>query len=432
MSFNEWKELKLGDICIKIGSGATPTGGANAYKTDGISFVRSQNVQDFSFSTSGLVFIDEDQAKKLNGVAVERDDVLLNITGDSVARSCIVPNYIVPARVNQHVSILRVDKGKASNKFLLYYIQGIKPYLLSLASNGATRNALTKAMIEQLDIKIPSLPKQKAIAATLSCLDEKIELNNRINKTLEEMAQAIFKKWFVDFEFPDENGQPYKSSGGEMVESELGLIPRDWKVAEMQCICDVRDGTHSSPKVVLNGYKLITSKHLQKTRLNFREAKSVGKDDFEEINKRSKVDRFDILISMIGTVGNIYLVQDEIQDFAIKNVGLFKTSKKLGIYEYVYCHLSSTYIAQYVVERMAGSTQQYISLGELRKIPVFDYSGICKEVIVKFKEIVNPIFNAIYLKTKEIQCLEKLRDDLLPKLMSGEIRVPVEEVPKGV
>ena len=119
MSNSEWMTVKLGDICTKIGSGATPTGGANAYKTEGISLIRSQNVLDFTFSADGLAFIDDNQAKKLNGVTVEYGDVLLNITGDSVARACIVPKNVLPARVNQHVSIIRVDKNKASNKFIV-------------------------------------------------------------------------------------------------------------------------------------------------------------------------------------------------------------------------------------------------------------------------------------------------------------------------
>ena len=112
MSCGEWDKLKLKEICKKIGSGATPSGGSNAYKVSGISLVRSQNVLDFSFSVDGLAFIDDEQAEKLNGVTVESGDVLINITGDSVARTCIVPEHILPARVNQHVSIVRVDRSK--------------------------------------------------------------------------------------------------------------------------------------------------------------------------------------------------------------------------------------------------------------------------------------------------------------------------------
>src|SRR5258706_16338327 len=104
---SERKEYKLKDITSKIGSGATPKGGGNNYKAKGISLIRSQNVLDFKFSYDGLAFIDDEQADDLKNVIVKEDDVLLNITGDSVARVCKVPKEILPARVNQHVVIIR-------------------------------------------------------------------------------------------------------------------------------------------------------------------------------------------------------------------------------------------------------------------------------------------------------------------------------------
>lgn len=105
-----WEEIKLRDCCKKIGSGATPKGGATVYIEKGISLIRSQNVYNLLFDYNGLTHITEDAAQKLNGVTVQQDDILLNITGDSVARVCMVPNNVLPARVNQHVAILRTKK----------------------------------------------------------------------------------------------------------------------------------------------------------------------------------------------------------------------------------------------------------------------------------------------------------------------------------
>ena len=184
MSKTEWKEYRLGDLCSKIGSGATPSGGKEAYKGGDFHLVRSQNVLDFGFSEDGLVQIDDNQARKLDNVALESHDVLLNITGDSVARTCIVPEWILPARVNQHVAVLRAIPEKLDYRFLLYYMQLQKNQLLTLASGGATRNALTKQMIANLKIKVPSLAEQQRIAQILSSLDDKIELNNAINRNL--------------------------------------------------------------------------------------------------------------------------------------------------------------------------------------------------------------------------------------------------------
>lgn len=221
----EWKEVRLGDVCSKIGSGATPSGGKEAYKGGDYHLIRSQNVLDFAFSKDGLASINDEQANKLKNVEIIQGDVLLNITGDSVARCCIVPSEILPARVNQHVAIIRPRKEELDNHYLLYYLQHYKRQLLQIASAGATRNAITKAMIENLILPCPkSLADQHRIASILSSLDRKIELNNKINADLEEMAQAIFKNWFVDFE-------PFKD--GKFVDSELGMIPEGWKVGTL-------------------------------------------------------------------------------------------------------------------------------------------------------------------------------------------------------
>lgn len=176
--------VKLGDICAKIGSGATPKGGRDAYCTKGISLVRSQNVLDFAFSCDGLAHINEEQANKLDNVELEEGDVLLNITGDSVARACMMDSTFLPARVNQHVMIVRGRKNKVLNSFLLYFLQWRKDYLIQLASAGATRNALTKGMIEQLELDLPSLEEQQKVVAILDALQEKIKNNTEINDNL--------------------------------------------------------------------------------------------------------------------------------------------------------------------------------------------------------------------------------------------------------
>jgi len=168
---SEWKECELGELTVKIGSGATPRGGSNSYKEKGISLIRSQNVLDLQFSLSGLAFIDDEQANALKNVTVESNDILLNITGDSVARTCKVPNFLLPARVNQHVAIIRAEKNKLIPDFLLYNLIAQKEELLSQSEIGATRRAITKGMIEKFQINLPPLPEQKAIAEVLSSLD---------------------------------------------------------------------------------------------------------------------------------------------------------------------------------------------------------------------------------------------------------------------
>ena len=164
--------------------------------------IRSQNVYNDGFHHDGLAFIDERHADELRNVEVFEGDVLLNITGDSVARVCQVVPDVLPARVNQHVAIIRPDSVNLDAGYLRYYLvtPEMQTLLLSWAGSGGTRNALTKGMIESLEISLPPLPKQRAIAHILGTLDDKIDLNRRMNETLEEMARALFKSWFVNFD----------------------------------------------------------------------------------------------------------------------------------------------------------------------------------------------------------------------------------------
>ena len=184
------KIYKLAQICSKIGSGATPKGGKESYLGGNTSLIRSQNVIDFGFLYNGLALINDEQAHGLDNVTVMTGDVLLNITGDSVARCCKVPSNILPARVNQHVAIIRGDNNIVISDYILSYLQYKKPYLLSLSQGGATRNALTKKMIEDIKIPLPSISEQRHIIDLLSSIDNKIELNRRINDNLEQQTQA--------------------------------------------------------------------------------------------------------------------------------------------------------------------------------------------------------------------------------------------------
>jgi type I restriction enzyme S subunit len=417
-----WVETSLGEVCEKIGSGSTPRGGNEVYKNKGISLIRSQNVLDFDFSYNGLAFIDDIQASLLNNVTVLSGDILINITGDSVARVCMVPERVLPARVNQHVSILRTIKESLLPEFLKYYLLNpvFKNYLLILANSGGTRNALTKGILENLKIFLPPLSEQKAIAAVLSSLDDKIELLREQNKTLETIAQVLFKEWFIDFNFPDENDEPYKKSGGKMVDSELGEIPEGWRVKSVSEIIAITDGTHDSPKQVEQGYPLITSKHINKDSIDIKKAYLISKTDFDDINRRSKVEQFDILISMIGTVGLIMPILSDQIDFAIKNVGLFRTSAKLEFFEYILLTLKSSSGSNYIQQNQSGTTQKYLTLGGLRDFTIFEPS-YC--LLQRFHSCTNSLYLKLKLNLEEIEELSNTRDKLLPKLMKGEIRL---------
>ena len=190
----------LKEITTKIGSGATPKGGKKSYQTEGISLIRSMNVLYGSFSYDNLAHINEKQAKALDGVAIQCADVLFNITGASIARCCVVPDDVIPARVNQHVSILRPIQKVLNSDYLsvvLLASQNQKK-LLDIGEAGATRQALTKGDLEVFQIPLPPLSVQKEIVARLDKLSEnvkRLEANyKQIIANCDELKKSILKK----------------------------------------------------------------------------------------------------------------------------------------------------------------------------------------------------------------------------------------------
>jgi restriction endonuclease S subunit len=163
----------LKNLSTKIGSGATPRGGGEVYIENGVNLIRSQNVHDSNFVLRGLVAIEDSAAKALENVTVEEDDVLINITGASVTRCCVVDPAILPARVNQHVAIIRSDKAKILPKYLVLVLTSnqIKGFLNDIAGTGSTRQALTKTHLEDLEIPVPDISKQAAIIENSDAFD---------------------------------------------------------------------------------------------------------------------------------------------------------------------------------------------------------------------------------------------------------------------
>lgn len=199
-----WEQDQLINLTTKIGSGSTPRGGQASYKKEGISLIRSMNVHDNGFKKKKLAFIDDEQAKKLDNVSIEEGDVLLNITGASVARCCTVPKKYLPARVNQHVSIIRPIKDKLNSDFLHYILTSkvTKDKLLGIGEQGATRQAITKAQLETFVISYPtSIDAQRKTMKELNAVREKTEsiafsYQEKINR-LDELKKSILQKAFA-------------------------------------------------------------------------------------------------------------------------------------------------------------------------------------------------------------------------------------------
>jgi type I restriction-modification enzyme, S subunit, ecoA family (fragment) len=378
---------KLADICSKIGSGATPRGGKEAYCEKGISLVRSQNVLDFSFSHDGLAFINNEQAAKLSNVEVFDGDVLLNITGDSVARACIMDSAFLPARVNQHVAIVRGKKSHVLNRYLLYFLQWQKGYLLQLASAGATRNALTKGMLEQLEIDLPSLDEQKRIVAILGALDDKIELNNKINENLEQQATALFNNFYdqaeTEISFTDViqilgGGTPKTGESGYWG----GKIP------------------FFTPKDIGSPYTLNTEKTITEAglaRCNSR---------LYPINT--------VFVTARGTVGKVGMagVPMAMNQSCYALVG--KGIHQLLVYFY------TLKVIDRLRHKASGAVFDAVTTKDFESEHIMRLPESIEKVFLCAAE---PMYQAILSNSIENQKLAGLRDALLPKLISGEIDV---------
>ena len=394
---SEWHTFKLKDITTKIGSGSTPTGGSGAYKTEGISLIRSQNVLDYKFTEDGLAFIDDDQAYGLRNVIVEANDVLLNITGDSVARCCGAPTNWLPARVNQHVAILRSNPEKLDHRFLKYSLLASKEELLILSEIGGTRNALTKGMLEDYEVLLPSLPEQKAIASVLSSLDDKIGLLHRQNKTLEAMAETLFRQWFIE------------------------EAKEDWEEVKLGDLCEVITKGTTPKQFLESGVNFIKAESLTDTGSFIRSKfASVSTEIHDTFLKRSILQAGDLLFSIAGTIGRVAKVTADILPANTNQALAILRPKSHVNSDLIYCILKSSYFQELADGKVVHAVQPNLSLGEI--------SNSCirlpnQKVLQVFTEQVSAYFAKKSVNSSQIQTLENLRDTLLPKLMSGEVRV---------
>ena len=378
---------KLKDICLKIGSGATPRGGKEAYCDEGISLIRSQNVLDFVFSHDGLAHINEQQADKLSNVEVKPQDILLNITGDSVARACAVDVRVLPARVNQHVAIIRPDEDKVLSSYILFFLQMIKPYLLQIAAGGATRNALTKSMIENLEFDVPDILSQKKIVAVLDDIQEKIRENKEINKNLEQQAVAVFNKFYAT----STNQQPFTT----LINVLGGGTPKTGN-------SEFWDGSipFFTPKDVGTPYTFKTEKYI--TELGLKHCNSrLYPTNTTFVTARGTVGKISLAGVPMAMNQSCYALTSEIVDPLLVYFYVLKAVNALK-------HKASGAVFDAIVTRDFN--------GEIINI----LSDTDSEAALS---IIKPMMEVIHNNSKENMRLSAARDTLLPKLMSGELDV---------
>jgi len=190
----DWSVSRLKAFTTKIGSGATPRGGNAVYVDEGVALIRSQNVYDHEFHWDGLARLTDESAAELQGVEVKREDVLFNITGDSILRTCVVDPDVLPARVNQHVVIIRAAPGIPSRFLHLFLVQPRMKYFLGGLNAGATRQAVTKAQLELVEVLNPPNKVLDQFATTTEPLFRRIESNRSESRTLAALRDALLPK----------------------------------------------------------------------------------------------------------------------------------------------------------------------------------------------------------------------------------------------
>ena len=336
---------------------------------------------------------------------VRKNDILISTVRPNQKHYGIIKNVAKNMVASTGFAVLTPKEDKVDPGYIYNYLiqDHITTYLHSIAeSSTSTYPSIKPSVIGDLEVDLPPLEEQKAIAHILSTLDDKIEVNNQINKTLENMAQAIFKQWFVDFEFPNEDGEPYKPSGGEMVETELGMIPKGWEVVKLNSVVDICYGKNLPTKKLLSdGYPVFGGN---------------GQIGFysEYLYEKSQV-----LIACRGAASGKVIVSLPYS---------FVTNNSL-ILEQNGTTVTHEYLKQFCLEKefynyATGSAQPQITIANLANANILIPH---RDLMNMFSLIRNSIDSKVLSLFNENNKLVDLRDTLLPKLMSGEIRVPLDE-----
>ncbi len=415
MSFSEWKEVSLKEA-IEFNPRETLKKGTIAKK------IGMDKLGTFQRRIEGFELSSFSGGTKFrNG-----DTLLARITpcleNGKTAQVTLLDDDEIAFGSTEYI-VLREKSGKSINDFIFYL--AISPYLRDIAIKSMTgtsgRQRAQKDVIENTKIKLPPLHEQKAIAHILSTLDDKIEVNNQINKTIENMAQAIFKQWFVDFEFPNKDGEPYKSSGGEMVESELGMIPKGWEVRRIgdECFCSL-GGTPSRQKSdYWNGdIPWVNSGEVNNFRI-YKPSEYITKLGLEKSATKLLKKKTTVLAITGATLGQVSLL--EIDTCTNQSVVGISENDKIS-HVYIYPYVKS--VIKKIIGNQTGGAQQHINKGNVEDTKLLIPN---KKVLNAYTKLVRPQYDLISSICFENELLTRLRDSLIPKLMSGEIRVPLDE-----
>jgi|SRR5665647_196435 len=374
----------------------------------GIPVIRGVNLSKRRFYEEGFVYISEEKANELKSANAYPGDIIFTHRG-TLGQVSIIPRDSKYKRyvISQSQMKLTCDSTKADPLFIFYYFRspvGQRELLKHTSTTGVPALSHPLTSLKSIRVPLPSIVEQCAIANVLDCLDAKIELNSKINATLEAFAEAIFKRWFVDFEFPDEFGKPYKSNGGELVSSEAGEIPKSWRLSTLSEVLEI----HDSKRIPLS------SRERAKMRGPYRYYGATSVIDY--------VDNylFDGTYVLLGEDGSVIkedgtpVVQYVWGKFWVNNHAHVLTAGGGLSTEQLFLLLKQVNISPYV----SGAVQLKLNQNNLKAIPfVLPPHNVC----VTFKEAIDSLFQMYRANVEQSGVLNHLRDTLLPRLISGKI-----------
>ena len=418
---NKWPIVRLSEV-VDILTGFPFKG--ESYSKSGIRVVRGENISE------GFLRWDSDKRwrfpiAELDSYLLKESDVVIGMDGSKVGHNkCMIDREDLPLIFAQRVARLR-SKESLDQTYLYYNILSNRflRYVESIKT-GTSIPHVSSRQILNFEIPLPTVEEQREIAHLFSSLDSKIKLNQKMNETLESIAQAIFKHWFIDFEFPNEEGKPYKSSGGEMVDSELGKIPKGWEITTVGKCVSVNGGTTPRTSELhywINGTKFwATPKDLSNlsSPVLINTERKITVDGLTSIGDRL-FPKGSLLLSSRAPIG--YLALTGIETSVNQGIIAILPNGKLSpFYMYGWCRANMNLIK----DNANGSTFAEISKSSFRSIKIILPE---KGLLQLYDEIFSKVYTKMTNSAKQSLVLFNIRDTLLPRLMSGKIRVPLEE-----
>ncbi|GIU68809.1 MAG: type I restriction endonuclease MjaXP subunit S [Candidatus Woesearchaeota archaeon] len=415
----DWEVKPICEIC-KITLGGTPKTEIKKFWNGKIKWATAKDVvaSKSRYVVNTERTITEEGVKNSNAKIHSKNTIVITSRG-TVGAIALLPEEMT---FNQTCYGLKT-KEDYDTFYIFYFLKNSLKHLKSV-SYGTVFETITTKTFEELKIPLPPLPEQRAIARILSAFDDKIELLENQNKTLEAIGQAIFKRWFVDFEFPNEEGKPYKSSGGEMVyNEELGKeIPKEWEVKKLKdIVARLGPGTNFQPKRTEKGIPFLNVKNISSGFLDLKDIKYISKEDFSLVHKSWKPEEYDVLISRIGTLGNVAVIRKEDLPLSV-HYNIIDIKPKDTSHGFLYFLLKSNYFQKEFHLKKVQTVQEYITIDNVENIKiVLPHNNL----LIVFDRVFLNIFTKLEKNFSQSLALSSLRDLLLPKLMSGKIRVPL-------